>query len=186
MSMAFTLVYVEPRLLDGNNGPMKHADSTTAPDQNAAGIRQRITFRNFILTGVFLPYAVIASIGVVVVVVIGSIAFNAFKNHGLIPPPNTLDRYECTGATAPFTIFYLHGTERVKIKSAEGILEGTLHQNQFDWASFSNDSTQLGFLPPSEISFEDAGSLHIKLPGAAQVTCQIAVKHVGERRAIVQ
>lgn len=165
---------------------MKPADSTTDLTPNAAGIQSRLTFNNFILTGMFLPYAVLSIIGVAVVVVIGSIAFNAFKNHGLIPPPNTLDRYECVGASGSFTFYYLHGTERVKIKSAEGILEGTVHQNQFDWASFASDSTQLGFLPPSEISFEDATSLRIKGPGTVEVACPIAVKHIGERRAIVR
>jgi len=135
---------------------------------------------------VFLPYAFISAIAIAVVVVVGSIAANAFKNHGLMPPPDKLDQYACEGSNTAFTFYYLHGTERVKIKSAVGILEGTVHQNQFDWASFATDATQLGFLPPVEISFEDATVLRIKGPGSTEVACSIAAQHTGERRAIVR
>lgn len=175
------------RSVDGDNSPMNKADAPVTPSANVPSTsRRRLSFKNFFLTGLFVPYLVLSALGVAVVVVIASIAFNALKNHGLIPPPNTLDRYECAGSGAPFTFYYLHGTERVKIKSSEGILEGTVYQNQFDWASFAHDPTLLGFLPPVEISFEDATSLRVKGPGSAEVVCSIAVKHSGERRAIVR
>lgn len=165
---------------------MNRVDPNLNPTSITAEIQRRHTVRSFILSGAFLPYVVLSSIGMAVLVVVGSIAINAIKNHGLIPPPNTLDRYECNGVKGPFTFYYLHGTERVKIKSIEGILEGTVYNNQFDWASFSNDSTQLGFLPPSAISFEDATTLRIKGPGPVEVDCPIVTKHVGERREIVR
>jgi hypothetical protein len=144
------------------------------------------TIRNFIFSGRFVLIAFFSAMGVAVVLVIGSIIINAVKNEGLIPPPNTLDVYECTGSLTPFSFYYLHGTERVKIKSAAGILEGTVHQNRFDWASFSGDSTMLGFLPPTEITFEDAKTLRITGPGYPEVRCAIATAHSSHRREIVQ
>jgi len=165
---------------------MHQSTSKTEVTPNVTSIQKRFNLKDFIVTGEFLPYLVLPAIGVAIIVVIGSIAFNAIRNHGLIPPPNTLDQYECSSANGPFEFYYLHGTERVKIKSTQGILEGTVHQNQFDWASFALDSTQLGFLPPTEISFEDSASLRLIGPGTNESVCAILAKHVGERRAIVR
>lgn len=142
--------------------------------------------KDFVLSGRFLVYSFFSTIGLCVVVVIGSIVLNAINNRGLIPPPNTLDRYECAGFNVPFTLHYLHGTDRIQIKSSLGLLEGTVRQNQLDWASFSKDSSMLGFLPPTDISFEDAKSLRISGPGYSDIRCAISVEHGSHRRAIVQ
>jgi hypothetical protein len=128
----------------------------------------------------------LSAIGLSVVAVIGSIGINAYNNKGFIPPPSTLDRFECADAANPYVFFYLHGTERVKIKSRVGILEGTVRQNRLDWGSFNTDDSMLGFLPPTGISFEDANSLRLGGPGSTQVTCTSTAKHVDQRRAIVQ
>ena len=166
--------------------PHAPIDFKSGPYFKVTNIQRRFNFKSFILTGEFLPYLVLSAIGIAIVAVVGSIAFNAIRNHGLIPPPNTLDQYACSSANGPFAFYYLHGTERVKIKSTQGILEGTVHQNQFDWASFARDTTQLGFLPPTEIFFEDSASLRFRGPGADETVCEILAKHVGERRAIVR
>ena len=116
---------------------------------------------------------------VVFVSVVGSIVVNAVKNHGLVPPPSTLVRYDCSTGAAPFVLMYLHGTERVKISSATGVLEGTLHNNQFDWGSFGNDPSQLGFLPPQAISAEDTQSLSLQAIGATAMRCARAAPASG-------
>lgn len=164
---------------------MNKADPTLVPTLQAGAIQSQFSMKRFILTGQFLPYLFFSAIGVAILVVIGSIAIRSVKNHGLIPPPSTLDRYECTGSSAPFSLYYLHGTERVKIQSQLAILEGTLHQNQFDWASSSENSMPLGFLPPTEITFENATSLRIKRPGASEISCSSTVDQSGRRRAII-
>ena len=68
-------------------------------------------------------------------------------------------------------MLYLHGTELVKISSASGVLEGTLHNNQFDWGSFGSDASQLGFVPPTDISFEDTQALTLRMSGAGDTRC---------------
>ncbi len=134
-----------------------------------------------------LAYAFFGAIGMAVVGVIGSIAINAFRNQGFIPPPGTLSRYECRLADTPFEFFYLHGTERVKLKSRVGILEGTVSQNQFNWGSFANDATQLGFMPPAAITFEDAKGLRMGGGGlSAEMVCSNTAAPDSGRRGIVQ
>ncbi len=110
----------------------------------------------------------------------GFIALNAVQNHGLVPPPRALAPYDCAGADTPFMFQYLHGTERVKISTATGVLEGTLHNNQLDWGSFGSDASQLGFVPPTEISAQDAQSLTLRGPGAFTMPC---VRSAPERKA---
>ena len=70
-----------------------------------------------------------------------------------------------------FSIFYLHGTDRVQIKSDSGLLEGTVHQNRFEWPAFGADRSQLGFMPPVEISFEDRSSMKLRGPDLPDVSC---------------
>ena len=135
-------------------------------------------FPGRLLVGAFL-----SAVGLCVTLVIGSIAWNAVKNHGLIPQPDTPDRYDCNGTSIPIAIYYLHGTERVQVKSPQGILNGTLHQNLFEWGQSAD---QLGFPPPTAIRFDDAQSFGISGPGYTGVTCTMATPHSGHRREIVR
>ncbi len=135
--------------------------SATPPD----GSRASFTGWRLVLV-LFYGAVALAFVGVV-----GSIVADVVKNKSLIPPPHTPARYDCSGAAAPFALLYLHGTERVKISSASGVLEGTLHNNQFDWGSFGSDASQLGFVPPSDIRFEDTQTLTLRAPGADAIRC---------------
>lgn len=135
----------------------------------------------------FVAYAFFGAIGIALVGVIGSIAYNAVKHKGFIPPPGTLARYECATGTTAFEFFYLHGTDRVKLKSKAGILEGTVSQNQFNWGSFANDATQLCFVPPAAITFEDAKGLRMGGAGnALEMVCTTTAAADSGRRGIVQ
>lgn len=118
-----------------------------------------------------LPYLVFAAIGAAFLYVAGGIGLNAIRNGGLLPPPAKLERYSCSGPTGAFSLLYLHGTNRVQIKSASGMLDGTVTQNQFDWDGFANDRNVLGFAPPAEIVFEDSKSLRISGVDLKSVEC---------------
>lgn len=134
----------------------------------------------------FIPYVAFTVIGAAVLYVVGSIVLAAIHNGGLIPPPTKLNRYECTGPTGNFSILYLHGNDRVQIKSASGLLEGSVSQNQFDWQGFADDRNVLGFAPPKELVFEDAKSLKISGPDLKDVVCANTVEPTSQRRAIPQ
>ena len=134
----------------------------------------------------FIPYVVLTAIGVAVVYVIASIFINAIANHGFIPPPARLDRYDCTAPAGNFSILYLHGTDRVQIKSSNGMIEGTVHQNKFDWQGFGDDHTLLGFAPPREILFEDEKTLRLFGADQQEVACLNTADAAGHQRTISQ
>ncbi|MFM6993266.1 MAG: hypothetical protein ACKOWD_18755 [Rhodoferax sp.] len=139
--------------------------------------------RSFVFSWRFVLVLFYSAVALVFLTVVGSIVVNAVKNHGLVPPPSTLVRYDCNSGNAPFVLLYLHGTERVKISSASGVLEGTLHNNQFDWGSFANDASQLGFLPPRAISAEDTQSLSLQAADATAMRCTRAAPASGSTAA---
>ena len=144
----------------------------------------RIT--RFILRVEFIPYVVFTVIGAAVLYVVGSIGFDAMRNGSLIPPPTKLERYDCTAPFGSFSMLYLHGTDRVKIKSINGSLDGTVQQNRFDWQGFANDRAMLGFAPPSEILFEDAKTLRLAGPDFKELACTNTTESSSQRRAIAQ
>ena len=138
----------------------------------------------FVLRVEFIPYVVFAVIGVAVVYVLGSIGISALHNGSFIPPPTKLGRYDCSAPSGSFSIYYLHGTDRVQIKSANGLLDGNVSQNRFDWQGFGNDRSLLGFAPPVEIVFEDAKTLHVSGPDLNDVVCTNTAETTTQRRAI--
>jgi hypothetical protein len=144
------------------------------------------TIARFVLRVEFLPYVVFTVIGAAVLYVVGTIGFDALRNGSLIPPPTKLERYECSAPFGSFSILYLHGTDRVKIKSINGLLEGNVQQNRFDWQGFANDRSMLGFAPPSEILFEDAKTLRIAGPDFKEISCSNTAEATSQRRAIAQ
>jgi hypothetical protein len=162
---------------------MTKAAPTPTPATDATPRESRRTVRQFILSGQFLPYLFFGAMGIAVLSVIGSIVFKAVHNDGLLPPPDTLDRYECTSGTTPFSFYYRHGLDRVQIKSQAGVLDGTVQQNQLDWGSFSDDATQLGFRPPKAITFEDAKSIRVNGTGTPEAVCVNTVQLSGRFRS---
>ena len=142
--------------------------------------------KRFVLRVEFIPYVVLTLIGAAVLYVVGSITVNAIANHGLIPPPSHLDRYECSAPGGNFSLLYLHGTDRVQIKSANGLIDGSVHNNKFDWQGFGQDRSLLGFAPPTEILFEDEKS--IRLFGADQqdISCANTASAAGHQRTLAQ
>lgn len=140
----------------------------------------------FVLRVEFIPYVIFSAIGVVFLYVVGTIGYDAFRNGSLLPPPTKLESYDCTAPFGSFSMLYLHGTDRVKIKSINGSLDGTVLHNRFDWQAFANDRAMLGFMPPSEILFEDAKTLRIAGPDFKEVNCAKAAMPDSQRPAIAQ
>jgi hypothetical protein len=134
----------------------------------------------------FIPYVIFTAIGASVLYVVGNIGIGALRNGSLIPPPTKLERYDCSAPAGDFSVYYLHGTERVQIKTANGLLDGTVQNNRFDWQGFANDRSMLGFAPPGEIVFEDAKTLRVSGPDLKDVVCAKTAEVSSQRRAISQ
>lgn len=137
----------------------------------------------FVLRVEFIPYVLFTVIGAAVLYMVGTIGFNALRNGSLIPPPTKLERFACSAPFGSFSIFYLHGTDRVKIKSINGSLDGTVQQNRFDWQGFANDRSLLGFAPPAEILFEDAKTLRMAGPDFKDLACVNQAESGAQRHA---
>lgn len=164
------------------SGSKQHDASQVEPINGV----EPLGFRNFVLTGRFLPYLFFSIAALAVVAVIGSIVVKAVKNHGLMPLPDTPDTYLCEGLGTAFSVTYLHGSDRVQLQAPSGVLKGGVYNNRFDWINFTGDATQLGFLPPTEITYEDSKSLRISGPGYTDLVCTMGLAHTSHRRAIVQ
>lgn len=118
--------------------------------------------------------------------VVGSIMVKAFRNHGLMPQPSPLASYACEGGAFKFSLSYLHGTERVSIRSAAATLDGRIYQNRFDWGALGDDSRLLGFVPPAEIVFEDAQTIRIAGRSFDNLLCVNPAQTSSHRRGIVE
>lgn len=122
----------------------------------------------------FIPYVIFTVIGAAVLYTLATIGIGALQNGSLLPPPAKLARYDCSASFGSFSMVFARGTERVKIQSINGALDGTVQQKRFDWQGFANDRAMLGFAPPAEILFEDAGTLRIAGPDFNDMACVIA------------
>ncbi len=125
----------------------------------------------FARKGLFLPYVWIAVLGVAAVSTIGFVVVKAIANGGLMPAPSVLVRYICPGPVAPFSFYFLHGDERVRIQSASGQRTGTLLNGKIDWAAPAAGAPALGFAVPTEITYDDVQSLRISGAGFSQLSC---------------
>jgi hypothetical protein len=133
-----------------------------------------------------IPYVFYTLVGVAVLYVVGSIALEAQRNGGLLPPPTKLERFECAGPGGSFSIGFLQGSDRVQIKSPNGFLDGTVSQNRFDWQGFGNDRNVLGFAPPKEMVPEDNKTMRINGPDLNNVLCNNTPEASKQPRAATQ
>jgi len=115
--------------------------------------------------------ALLAAIGLAVLVVVSYIAYNGLRNKSLIPVPENVRVYDCKYQDKPFTLKYLHGSSRVEIRSAQGLAEGTVSNNVIDWGAFAGDATLLGFLPPGKILFEGKDRLELAGEKETPISC---------------
>jgi hypothetical protein len=117
---------------------------------------------------------------------LATIGIGALQNGSLLPPPAKMERYGCSAPFGSFSLELLQGTDRVKIKSINGSLDGTLQQKRFDWQGFANDRSLLGFAPPAEVLSEDASTLRLAGPDFKDLACAKAAEATSQRPASAQ
>ena len=117
------------------------------------------------------PYLLLSIFAVLVLAVIGSIAYRGWMNDGLMPRPSSLIRYECPGSNGSYSFYFRHGRDSVQIRSSAGMLEGRLHDGKIAWANYSGGTALLGFSPPTEVPYDDAKSIRVSGGSGLQVSC---------------
>ncbi len=135
----------------------------------------------FVLRVEFIPYVIFTVIGAAVLYTLATIGIGALQNGSLLPPPAKLERYACSAPFGNFSMELVQGTDRVKIKSINGALDGTVQQNRFDWQGFANDRAMLGFAPPTEILFQDAKTLRIAGADFKDIACASTAEAPAQR-----
>jgi hypothetical protein len=120
-----------------------------------------MNLRNLIKSGAIVPAIVISCIAVAVLVVLGFTLKRAFANHGLMPQPTAMERYTCKGFALPFTMDFRHGMDTVKLHAATVTLDGNLLNGKIGWVGLPAGTSPLGFVPPTEITYDDSNSLRV-------------------------
>jgi nitrate reductase NapE component len=141
-------------------------------------VRQRSRLMALILSGAIVPTIVLPVIAVCVIGTIGFIVTRAVQNGGLMPRPTALDSFECKGFPSPFNMVFRHGMDVVQLRSGTVTLFGDLLNGKIAWEALPNAITQLGFMPPSEIVYDDANTLRL-----IDASATIRTERVCERRS---
>ena len=121
----------------------------------------RINLRQLIKSGAIVPAIVISCIAVAVIAVLGFTLNRVISNHGLMPRPTAMETYVCKGFSQPFTLDFRHGMDTVKLHAATNLLEGNLLNGKIGWAGLPAGTASLGFVPPTEITYDDSNSLRV-------------------------
>jgi len=135
--------------------------SDTEQDPASAGRGKRFDFKTLVKSGAIVPTLVIPVIAVAVISTIGFIVARSVNNGGFMPRPTALDAYTCQGFTAPFQIVFRHGMDVVQLRTPTVTLYGDLLNGKIAWEGFANAINQLGFVPPSEIVYDDMRLLRV-------------------------
>ena len=87
----------------------------------------------------------------------------------LLPTPAGLIRYVCPGGDT--TVYYRLGADTVRITSAAGSIQGTVHAGKIDWGNYATANDRLGFPPPVEIRYSSATSVQVNGGRFGNVDC---------------
>lgn len=121
-----------------------------------------------------IPAVVITCIALVALGNLGFLFKRVVENRGLMPRPTAMESYACQGFAVPFTMDFRHGLDTVKLHTQSVTLEGKLLNGKMDWVGLSAKSPQLGFVPPTEITYDDSSSLRLLDSGQVERICLLA------------
>jgi len=138
---------------------MKSKTSTTPGSNQPAGQLQ--TLMALIKSGAILPTIVLPIIAICVIGTIGFIVTRAVQNGGLMPRPTDLDSFVCKGFPSPFNMVFRHGMDVVQLRTSTVTLYGDFLNGKISWEGLPNAVAQLGYMPPSEIVYDDARTLRL-------------------------
>lgn len=130
-----------------------------APTPASTG--KRFNLKTFVKSGAVVPAIAIAIIGTAALSMVTYITVSAVANHGLMPRPTALDQYTCQGFAQPFTMTFRHGKDAVQLHAGAITLHGELLNGAIEWSGPANAVHLLGFVPPTEMVYDDKHSIHL-------------------------
>jgi hypothetical protein len=121
-----------------------------------------------------IPAVVITCIALVALVNLGFLIKRIVNNGGLMPRPTTMQTYVCKGFAEPFSLDFRHGMDSVQLHKQGVLLDGNLLNGKIVWIGLPAVAAQLGFVPPTEITYDDSSSLRVLDSGQVERICQRA------------
>lgn len=122
---------------------------------------KRFNFKAFVKSGAVVPAIAITILGTAALSMVTYITVIAVANHGLMPQPTALDQYTCQGFAQPFTMTFRHGKDAVQLHAGAITLQGELLNGEIAWSGPANAIHLLGFVPPTEMVYDDQKSIHL-------------------------
>ncbi|MFZ6755093.1 TerC family protein [Undibacterium sp. Dicai25W] len=88
-----------------------------------------------------------------------------------IPAPAPMTQFECPGYTGKFSLYYKHGGEKIQIRTAGRVINGTVNYGKLQWENYADISTSIGFSLPVEIVSDSGRSVQINGGSFRQISC---------------
>jgi len=88
-----------------------------------------------------------------------------------IPAPAPMTQFECPGYTGKFSLYYKHGGEKIQIRTAGRVINGTVNYGKLQWENYADISTSIGFTLPEEIVSDSGRSVQINGGSFRQISC---------------
>lgn len=133
---------------------MNHPHATTIPGK-------RFDFKSFVKSGAVVPAIAITILGTAALSMVSYITVHAVANHGLLPQPTAMEQYTCGGFAQPFTMSFRHGMDAVQLHAGAITLHGELLNGAITWSNPATAIHLLGFVPPTEVVYDDQKSIHL-------------------------
>lgn len=133
---------------------MNHPHATVTPGK-------RFDLKAFVKSGAVVPAIAITILGTAALSMVSYITVHAVANHGLLPQPTAMEQYTCGGFAQPFTMSFRHGMDSVQLHAGAITLHGELLNGAITWSSPATAIQLLGFVPPTEVVYDDQKSIHL-------------------------
>ncbi|MFZ6864799.1 TerC family protein [Undibacterium sp. Ji67W] len=88
-----------------------------------------------------------------------------------IPAPAPMTQFECPGYTGKFSLYYKHGGEKIQIRTAGRVINGSVNYGKLQWENYADISTSIGFSLPVEIVSDSGRSVQINGGSFRQISC---------------
>ena len=88
-----------------------------------------------------------------------------------IPAPAPMTQFECPSYTGKFSLYYKHGGEKIQIRTAGRVINGTVNYGKLQWENYADISTSIGFTLPEEIVSDSGRSVQINGGSFRQISC---------------
>jgi len=88
-----------------------------------------------------------------------------------IPAPAPMTQFECPGYTGKFSLYYKHGGEKIQIRTAGRVINGSVNYGKLQWENYADISTSIGFSLPAEIVSDSGRSVQINGGSFRQISC---------------